>query len=64
MLNGYYNFSPEEEKIKVVDRGDYLVSKREVTSLPIGALFTAPNGGWYVKVGSNDYRRWTWLSRN
>ena len=60
MSNGYYDMSPGELKIKVIDNGDCMVSEEEALELPIGTLFTAINGQWYVKVGDSDYRRWTW----
>lgn len=61
MANGYYNMlNPDETRVKVLNNGDYVVSKEDALLLPVGTLFTAPNGQWYVKIGDNDYRRWTW----
>jgi hypothetical protein len=60
MLNGYYDMTFGETKVEVLDNGDYVVSREDALKLPIGSLFTASNGQWYVKVGDNDYRRWTW----
>jgi len=59
---GFYEKAEEEETVKALVLRDYNVDEETAKTFSVGDVFMALNGQWYLKVGAEDYRAWTWAS--
>lgn len=59
-MKGYYNKKEGEKEIKPIFSGKYMVEEFDAIFLPVGTVFTARNGRWYIKVDLWHFRPWHW----
>jgi|13_taG_2_1085334.scaffolds.fasta_scaffold16684_3 hypothetical protein len=62
--SGFYEKAEGEDTVKalVLRDGYYSVDEETAKTFSVGDLFTAINGQWYLKVGVEDYRAWSWTN--
>jgi hypothetical protein len=62
---GYYSLKEgEPTPIKPTKVVAYMVTEEDAETFSVGDVFTARNGQWYIKIASNDYRPWVWVSNS
>jgi hypothetical protein len=59
---GFYEKAEGEDTVRALVLRDYNVDEETAKTFSVGDVFMAINGQWYLKVGAEDYRAWSWAS--